>query len=77
MDNNVSARARSRCLGVKTLRVGNGNTNLRVQQSLEIVNLESEALWSFVKKFPGFVFKHSDSVNPVWTWRIRGWLSPR
>src|SRR5438105_4893814 len=30
---------RSRCLSVKTRRVGNGDTNLKVQQSLEIVNL--------------------------------------
>src|SRR5204863_1293917 len=36
---NVKALRRSRCLRVKTRRVGNGDTNLRVQQSLEIVNL--------------------------------------
>src|SRR5437762_8534430 len=36
---NVKARTRSRCLSVKTRRVGNGDTNLSVQQSLEIVNL--------------------------------------
>ena len=40
LDSNARALRRSRCLGVKTLRVGNGDTNLRVQQSLEIVNRE-------------------------------------
>src|SRR5205085_11389964 len=37
---NVKALRRSRWLSVKTRRVGNGDTNLRVQQSLEIVNNE-------------------------------------
>src|SRR5437762_2719490 len=36
---NVKALRRSRCLSVKTRRVGNGDTNLSVQHRLEIVNL--------------------------------------
>src|SRR5437773_3519336 len=39
LDSNAKALRRSRCLSVKTRRVGNGDTNLSVQQSLEIVNL--------------------------------------
>src|SRR5438552_12977967 len=41
---NVKALRRSRCLTVKTRRVGNGDTNLSVQQRLEIVNLENVRL---------------------------------
>src|SRR5437879_11267 len=37
---NVKALSRSRCLSLK-LRRSQGNTNLRVQHRLEIVNLES------------------------------------
>jgi hypothetical protein len=51
LDSNVKALRRSRCLSVKTRRVGNGDTNLRVQYSMEIVNLKA---FAFVRQLPDY-----------------------